>query len=147
VPSESMRSITRFRDKAHHAMVYIGEERDGQKILSTGGNTSLSHWQRSTLDIVPYSIACTSVIVQGCRCKCFFSTACALPYETPACCDNLRTQILRMKRCYYLYRKFTVPRVEAGKNTSTVIPSSRKRRQKGNPVVSSETVPADLREG
>jgi hypothetical protein len=39
------------------------------------------------------------------------------------------------------------PRVEAGKNTSTVIPASRKRRQKGNPVVSGETVPADLREG
>jgi hypothetical protein len=38
-----------------------------------------------------------------------------------------------------------VPRVEASKNTSTVIPASRKRRQKGNPVVSGETVPADLR--
>jgi hypothetical protein len=38
-----------------------------------------------------------------------------------------------------------LPRVEAGKNTSTVIPESRKRRQKGNPVVSGETVPADLR--
>jgi hypothetical protein len=32
------------------------------------------------------------------------------------------------------------PRVEAGKNTSTVIRTSRKRRQKGNPVVSDETV-------
>jgi hypothetical protein len=31
-------------------------------------------------------------------------------------------------------------RVEAGKNTSTVIPVSRKRRRKGNPVVSDETV-------
>jgi hypothetical protein len=40
-----------------------------------------------------------------------------------------------------------LPRVEAGKNTSTVIPASRKRRQKGNPVVSGETVPADLKEG
>jgi hypothetical protein len=30
-----------------------------------------------------------------------------------------------------------LPRVEAGKNTSSVIP--------GNPVVSGETVPADLR--
>jgi hypothetical protein len=38
-----------------------------------------------------------------------------------------------------------LPRVEAGKNTSTVIPASRKRRQKGNPVVSGKTVPADLR--
>jgi hypothetical protein len=28
------------------------------------------------------------------------------------------------------------PRVQAGKNTSTVIPASRKRRRKGNPVVS-----------
>jgi hypothetical protein len=35
-----------------------------------------------------------------------------------------------------------LPRVEAGKNTSIVIPASRKRRQKGNPVVSGETVPA-----
>jgi hypothetical protein len=40
-----------------------------------------------------------------------------------------------------------LPRVEAGKNASTVIPASRKRRQKGNPVVSGETVPAELREG
>jgi hypothetical protein len=38
-----------------------------------------------------------------------------------------------------------LPRVEAGKNTSTVIPASRKRRRKVNPVVSGETVPADLR--
>jgi hypothetical protein len=38
-----------------------------------------------------------------------------------------------------------LPRVGAGKNTSTVIPASRKRRQKGNPVSSGETVPADLR--
>jgi hypothetical protein len=30
--------------------------------------------------------------------------------------------------------------VEAVKNTSTVIPMSRKRRRKGNPVVSDETV-------
>jgi hypothetical protein len=47
-----------------------------------------------------------------------------------------------------------LPCVEAGKNTSTVIPSSSKRRQKGNTVVSGETVvvsgetvPAELREG
>jgi hypothetical protein len=40
-----------------------------------------------------------------------------------------------------------LPRLEAGKNTSTVIPASRKRQQKGNPVVSGETVPPDLREG
>jgi hypothetical protein len=40
-----------------------------------------------------------------------------------------------------------LPCVEAGKNTSTVIPASRKRRRKGNPVVSGETVPADLRQG
>jgi hypothetical protein len=32
------------------------------------------------------------------------------------------------------------PRVKAGKNSSTVIPASRKRRRKGNPVVSGETV-------
>jgi hypothetical protein len=38
-----------------------------------------------------------------------------------------------------------LPRVEAGKNTSTEIPASRKRRQKGNPVVPGETAPADLR--
>jgi hypothetical protein len=30
--------------------------------------------------------------------------------------------------------------VEAGKNSSTVIPASRKRRRNGNPVVSDETV-------
>jgi hypothetical protein len=35
--------------------------------------------------------------------------------------------------------------MEAGKNTSSVIPASRKRRRKGNPVVSAETVPADLK--
>jgi hypothetical protein len=40
-----------------------------------------------------------------------------------------------------------LPHVEAVKNTSTVIPVSRKRRQKGNPVVSGETVPAEIREG
>jgi hypothetical protein len=40
-----------------------------------------------------------------------------------------------------------LPSVEAGKNTSTVIPVSRKRRQKGNPIVSGETMPADLRKG
>jgi hypothetical protein len=33
-----------------------------------------------------------------------------------------------------------VPRVEAGKNTSTVIPASRKRQRELNPVVSGETV-------
>jgi hypothetical protein len=38
-------------------------------------------------------------------------------------------------------------RMEAGKNTSTVIPAYRKRRQKGNTLVSGETVPADLRKG
>jgi nitrate reductase beta subunit len=42
---------------------------------------------------------------------------------------------------------FCRPRVEAGKNTSTVIPASRKGRRKGNPVVLGETVPADPREG
>jgi hypothetical protein len=31
------------------------------------------------------------------------------------------------------------PRVEASKNTSTVNPASRKRRRKGNPVVSDKT--------
>jgi hypothetical protein len=40
-----------------------------------------------------------------------------------------------------------VPHVEAGKNTSTVIPASRKRRRKGNPVVSGDTEPAYLRQG
>jgi hypothetical protein len=33
-----------------------------------------------------------------------------------------------------------VPCVEAGKNTYTVFPASRKRRRNGNPVVSDETV-------
>jgi hypothetical protein len=40
-----------------------------------------------------------------------------------------------------------LPRVEAGKNISTVIPASRKRRQKGNPIVSGDKVSTDLREG
>jgi hypothetical protein len=31
-------------------------------------------------------------------------------------------------------KKYLLPRVEAGKNTSTVIPASRKRRQKGNGI-------------
>jgi hypothetical protein len=44
--------------------------------------------------------------------------------------------------CCSFYLK---PHVEVGKNTSTVIPASCKRRQKGNPVVSGETVPADLK--
>jgi hypothetical protein len=47
----------------------------------------------------------------------------------------------------FCVRLFCLPSVEAGKNTSTVIPASRKRRRKANPVVSGETVPADLREG
>jgi hypothetical protein len=44
----------------------------------------------------------------------------------------------------FLYRSVTMdmlqPRMEAGKNTSTVIPASRKRWRKGNSVVSDETV-------
>jgi hypothetical protein len=32
-----------------------------------------------------------------------------------------------------------LPRVEAGKNTSTVIPASHKRRRKGSPIVAGET--------
>jgi hypothetical protein len=45
----------------------------------------------------------------------------------------------------YIYVRFidlgtSYPRVEAGKNTSPVIPVSRRRRRKGNPVVSDETV-------
>jgi hypothetical protein len=35
---------------------------------------------------------------------------------------------------------FRVPRVEANKNTSTIIPASRKRRRKENPIVSDVTV-------
>jgi hypothetical protein len=35
--------------------------------------------------------------------------------------------------------------VEVGKNTSTVTPASRKRRRKGNPVVSDETVMYDYK--
>jgi hypothetical protein len=46
----------------------------------------------------------------------------------------------------FYFSSFIPPRDEAGKNISTVIPASRKRRRKGNPVVSGETVPADLRE-
>jgi hypothetical protein len=32
------------------------------------------------------------------------------------------------------FKKYLLRRVEAGKNTSTVIPASRKRRRKGNPL-------------
>jgi hypothetical protein len=39
--------------------------------------------------------------------------------------------------------KRQVPRVEAGKNTSTVIPASRKRRRKGKPVVPDEAAMYD----
>jgi hypothetical protein len=38
---------------------------------------------------------------------------------------------------------FAIPCVEAGKNISTVIPASRKRRRKGNPVITDETVMYD----
>jgi hypothetical protein len=44
------------------------------------------------------------------------------------------------KNCNFSGYRVYGPRVEAGKNTSTVIPVSRKRRRKGNPVVSDETV-------
>jgi hypothetical protein len=40
-----------------------------------------------------------------------------------------------------------LPRVEAGKNTSTVIPANRKRRQKRNPVVSGETASRPKKKG
>jgi hypothetical protein len=48
------------------------------------------------------------------------------------------------KKCYSI---LCIPRVEAAKKTSTIIPASRKRQQKGNPVVSGETVQANLRKG
>jgi hypothetical protein len=51
----------------------------------------------------------------------------------------------KQKKKFFIH--LYIPHVEAGKSTSTVIPASRKMRQKGNPVVSDETVPADLREG
>jgi hypothetical protein len=41
---------------------------------------------------------------------------------------------------YMLPILYTLTRAEAGKNTSAVISASRKRRRKGNPVVSEETV-------
>jgi hypothetical protein len=40
----------------------------------------------------------------------------------------------------FAFHSLTIPRVETGKNTSTVIPASCKRRRKGNPIVSVETV-------
>jgi hypothetical protein len=51
--------------------------------------------------------------------------------------------IPRLLTCFILGPLFNgrrVPRVGAGQNTSTVIPASLKRRWKGNPVVSDETV-------
>jgi hypothetical protein len=44
------------------------------------------------------------------------------------------------RRSHQLNSRQGVTRVEAGKNTSTLTPASRKRRRKGNPVVSYETV-------
>jgi hypothetical protein len=41
--------------------------------------------------------------------------------------------------CCHYYIQSVFPRVEAGKNTSTVIPASRKRRRNGNPLVLDET--------
>jgi hypothetical protein len=46
----------------------------------------------------------------------------------------------------YIFIYLYFPRMEAGKNTSTVIPASRKRRRTGNRISLRETVPADLRE-
>jgi hypothetical protein len=45
-----------------------------------------------------------------------------------------------IRSLYYKVCIPVVPRVEAGKNTSTVTPANRKRRQKGNRVVSDETL-------
>jgi hypothetical protein len=42
-------------------------------------------------------------------------------------------------RCLCVLRAFILSTPCGGKNTSTVIPASLKRRQKGNPVVSGET--------
>jgi hypothetical protein len=42
--------------------------------------------------------------------------------------------------CQILCLCLHFPRVEEGKDTSTVIPASRKRRREGNPVLSSETL-------
>jgi hypothetical protein len=41
---------------------------------------------------------------------------------------------------FFFRKSLAYPRVEAGKNTSTVVPESRKRRRNGNLVVSDETV-------
>jgi hypothetical protein len=41
-----------------------------------------------------------------------------------------------LDRSRYFFFQVAPSRVEAGKNTSTVITASRKRRQKGNPEVS-----------
>jgi hypothetical protein len=59
-------------------------------------------------------------------------------------CDRLKLKVsMKVKtENIFLSKDF-----KSVKNTSTVIPASRKRRHKGNSVVSGETVPADLREG
>jgi hypothetical protein len=41
---------------------------------------------------------------------------------------------------YYYHHHHHHSRVEAGKNSCTVIPASRKKQRKGNPVLSDETV-------
>jgi hypothetical protein len=70
-----------------------------------------------------------------------------LRHELPSPAPTLRSCVRIPLGAWMFICVLCLPRVEAVKNTSTVIPASRKRRQKGNPVVSGETVPADLREG
>jgi hypothetical protein len=53
---------------------------------------------------------------------------------------HVQTKGMGLLSSQHHFHSLYLHRVEAGKNTSTVIPASRKRRQKGNPVVSDKTV-------
>jgi hypothetical protein len=70
-------------------------------------------WQRDVRE-------CQRTVCKG---TCSLTSASALPIQ------ELRAELLKFS-----------PRVGAGYNTSNLIPASRKRRRKGNPVVSGETV-------
>jgi hypothetical protein len=69
-----------------------------------------------------------------------------LRHELSSPLPTLRSWVRIPLEAWTLVCVLCLSRVEACNNTSTVIPASRKRRWKGNPLVSDDTVPADLRE-
>jgi hypothetical protein len=66
---------------------------------------------------------------------------CRVSFISPVLCHtDWLTDWLTVSRKVTSTSVLVLPRVEAGKNTSTEIPASRKRRRKETPVVSNETV-------